>query len=72
MFSWKLDGDKAGKAVHLLWRTPPRLPDRGDNKAFKLQAECLDDVSTYHTCAKKAIFLTTIVHPSFINSKAVA
>jgi len=65
-------GGRAGEAVRILWRIPPSLPDRGDNKAFQLQAECLASVSTYHTRVKKAIFFATVVHSSFIDSKAVA
>jgi len=72
MFSWMPGGGRAGEAVHILWRIPPSLPDRDDNKAFQLQAECLAGVSTYHTRVKTAIFFATVVHPSFIDSKAAA
>ena len=72
MFSWMLGGGRAGEAVHVLWRIPRSLPDRDDNKAFQLHAECLANVSTYHTRDKKAIFLATAVYPSFNYSKTAA
>ncbi len=34
--------------------------------------EYLNDLPIYHTRAKKTTFLATVVHPSFIDSKAVA
>ena len=53
----------------------PRTPnpqDRDDNRAFRLQAECLTGITTYHTRVKKAVFYTEVVNQSFIHSKPVA
>jgi len=72
MFSWKPGGGRAGEAVHVVWRIPRSPSDRDDNKAFRLQTECLNEISIYHTRVKKAIFLATTVHPSFIDSKIAA
>ncbi len=72
MFSWKPGGGRAGEAVHFVWKLPLDQVQRDINKAFHLQAECLAEISTYHTRVKKALFLATVVHPSFINSKAGA
>jgi hypothetical protein len=72
MFSWKPGGGRAGEAVHFVWRIPTNLSDRDDNKAFALQAECLQGISFYHSRVKKAVFLATVVRPSFVQSKAAA
>ena len=58
------------EAVHVVWRIPTCRANRDDNKAFQLQTECLNDISLYHTRVKKALFLSTDVHLSFIYSKA--
>jgi hypothetical protein len=72
MFSWRPGGSRAGEAVHVVWRIPLCPTGRDDNKAFLLQTECLKEISLYHTRVKKAMFLATAVHPSFIDSKAAA
>ncbi len=51
---------------------PPVPSDRDEIKAFAKQAVCLSNIKTYHSRVKKALFLATVVRPSFINSKAVA
>jgi hypothetical protein len=56
----------------VVWRIPSSIADRDENKAFQLQTECLNDIPMYHTRVKKAMFLSTTVHPSFIDSKAAA
>jgi len=61
-----------GEAVHVVRRVPPSHADRDENKAFRLQTECLNNIPIYDTRVKKATFLATTVHPSFIDSKAVA
>ena len=43
-----------------------------DNKDFQLQTECLNDIALSHTRVKKALFLSTHVYPSFIDSKTSA
>jgi hypothetical protein len=72
MFSWKPGGSKAGEAVHFIWRIPLNPQDRDDNWAFRLQAECLTDITTYHTKVKKIVFYAEVVNQSFFLSKAVA
>ena len=58
--------------MHVVWRIPSNTASRDDNKAFQLQTDCLNDIPLYHTRVKKAMFLSTTVHPSFIDSKAAA
>ena len=72
MISWRPGGGRAGEVVHVVWRVPLSPADRDESKAFRLQTECLNDIPIYHTRVKKATFLATVVHPSFIDSKAAA
>jgi len=72
MFSWRPGGSRAGEAVHVVWRIPNCRAERDDNKAFQLQTESLKEISLYQTRVKKALFLSTVIHPSFIDSKAAA
>ncbi len=66
MFSWKPGGGGAGEVVHFVWRILTDFSDRDDNKASALQAECLKGISFYHSRVKKAVFLATVMRPSFV------
>ena len=72
MFSWRPEGGRAGETIHVVWRVPLSPINRDENIAFRLQTECLNDIPIYPTRVKNATFLATDVHPSFIDSKAVA
>ena len=72
MFSWRPGGGRAGEAVHVVWRVPLSPADRDENKAFRLQTECLNGIPIYHTRVKTTTFVATAVHPGFIDSKAAA
>jgi hypothetical protein len=72
IFSWRPGGGRAGEVVHFVWRIPPVSSDRDETKGFAIQAVCLGNIKTYHSRVKKALFLATVVRPSFINSKAAA
>ena len=72
MISWRPGGSRAREAVHVVWRIPNCRTKRDDNKAFQLQTDSLNEISLYQTRVKKALFLSTTVNPSFIDSKAAA
>ena len=67
-FSWKPGDSRAGGAVHFVWRIPPNPEDRDENRAFRLQAECLARITTYHTRVKKAIFYAEVANQRCIQS----
>ena len=70
IFSWKPGGGRAGEAVHFVWRIPLIQQERDDNRAFRFQAECLADITKYHTRVKNPLFFAEVVNQSFIHSKA--
>ena len=66
-------GGSAGEDVHRVWQVSLSRADRDENKSFRLKTKCLNDLPIYQTRVKKATCpAIDVVHPSFINSKAVA
>ena len=55
IFSWKPGCSRAGEAVHIVWKIPPNPEYRDKNKVFRLQSQCLTDITTYQIlCAYSA------------------
>ncbi len=72
VFSWKPGGGRGGQAVYTMWRIPRVVNDRDENKTFQLSVGCLESITMYRTWAMKCVFISEIVSPSFVSSKAVA
>jgi hypothetical protein len=49
----------------------PLSSDRDENNAFVMQAECLENISLYHSRVKKTVFVVIFARPSFIHNKTI-